>query len=176
MLIAKPAPNWSLLPGSRQSESLIDNGGGLGQQPIVSAQNRVRSVEGYGAVNRWRIISWGLPPAHKWWDRDFRPPKSVTSSTPDRRHRRRGSISTDAHQEKRSTHPRRAPTSTPSRLTSPPTKAHTTSASTPVRTTSRMPTSGPRVPASSSALTSPRGTPPPVCVAASSTRCSTSTS
>ena len=69
--MAKPAPNWSLLPGSRQSESLIDNGGGLGQQPIVSAQNRVRSVEGYGVVNRWRIISWGLPPAHKWWDRDL---------------------------------------------------------------------------------------------------------
>src|SRR5258707_15729914 len=39
-----------------------------------------------------------------------------------------------------------------------------------------MPTSGPPVPASSSATTSPPGTPRPDYVAASSTRCSTSTS
>ena len=67
-------------------------------------------------------------------------------------------------------------TPTPSRLTSTPTTAHSTSASTPVRTALRMPTSGPPVPPSSSASTSPRGTRRPVYVATSSTRCSTSTS
>ena len=87
--------------GSRQSESLIDNGGGLGQQPIVSAQNRVRSVEGYGVVNRWRIISWGLSPHTNGWTVTLDLRVEDLPTTPIDITAARGSISSDAHQEKR---------------------------------------------------------------------------